>query len=361
MSASNNHLHSIKVFDKRAFCWDAVQMLPRFFFRSVVRHVMPIASTWVTVRMRIGWFQRAHWSDCSPSAKCLMLAGWCKTVINVCSFSLLISSPIFSPTSSPNCLLYSLSLNNSPPLPFLSLPPLIFLSCSLFPHSVSHPVSSLCFPLSLPLCPTGVRAGDDISILQVHPHHHGKSLPILPLPLFCLLLFPAPPLLSLYKGGEVGESARERLKREVTENKEKRDEGWGEEREREKKIWRMSILFKDVWVQRWRWWQTWCALLLLPPDPFSKLLVFSWLFDILPSPSTIWINVSLYAVCLIFYFFLYLFLTVCTWCTLVLWMSSVYISVKNYRSHFHQPLFPLHYCLPLPCCLYPFFSPSIRD
>lgn len=58
----------------------------------------------------------------------------------------------------------SLSFNNSPHLPFLSLRLLIF-HFSLFLYS-----SCL-----RSLCPIGIRVGDDISVLQVHPHHHGKS------------------------------------------------------------------------------------------------------------------------------------------------------------------------------------------
>lgn len=58
----------------------------------------------------------------------------------------------------------SLSFNNTPRLPFLSLHLLIFhFSLSLY-SSCLHS-----------LCPIGIRVGDDISILQVHPHHHGKS------------------------------------------------------------------------------------------------------------------------------------------------------------------------------------------
>lgn len=115
-----------------------------------------------------------------PRRNVLVLAWWCKTVINVCSLSLLSSSPIFSPTLSPNCLLCSLplSLHQS----FHIFP------YSLFPHSVSHLPLLYFFHPPLSLCPTGVRAGDDISILQVHPHHHGKSSPLLPRPRFCLLL-----------------------------------------------------------------------------------------------------------------------------------------------------------------------------
>lgn len=58
----------------------------------------------------------------------------------------------------------SLSFNNTPRLPFLSLRLLMF-HFSLFLYS-----SCLCS-----LCPIGIRVGDDISVLQVHPHHHGKS------------------------------------------------------------------------------------------------------------------------------------------------------------------------------------------
>lgn len=58
----------------------------------------------------------------------------------------------------------SLSFNNTPRLPFLSLRLLMF-HFSLFLYS-----SCL-----LSLCPIGIRVGDDISVLQVHPHHHGKS------------------------------------------------------------------------------------------------------------------------------------------------------------------------------------------
>lgn len=56
-------------------------------------------------------------------------------------------------------------------------------------------------------------------------------------------------------------------------------------------------------MQRWRWWQTWCTLPHLPPNLPSKLLVFFiWLFDSLRSPSTVWINLSLRAVPLAFFF-----------------------------------------------------------
>lgn len=110
-----------------------------------------------------------------PQRNVLVLAWWCKTVINVC----FLSSPIFASALSPNCLLCSLLLNNSALFaPSLSLHQSfhIFLY-SLFPHSVCHlPPSFSSYALSL-FCPTGIRAGDDISILQVHTHHHGKTSP----------------------------------------------------------------------------------------------------------------------------------------------------------------------------------------
>lgn len=172
------------------------------------------------------------------------------------------SSPIFSPTLSPNRLLcLSITLFLCP----LSLPlhqSFYIFPYSLSPHSVSHlPLLYFFISLSLLLCPTGVRAGDDISILQVHPHHHGKSLPMLPLPLFCLLflhfqlfLSPAPPLLSPYeqcKGAKaekvVDKGRRERWQREKKERRWRM--GRGKEREKDLRN-EHSVLYKDVEVQR---------------------------------------------------------------------------------------------------------------
>lgn len=146
-----------------------------------------------------------------------------------------------------------LLLNNSPFAPSLS--PSINLSTSfLFPHPASH-LPLLYFSLSL--CPTGVRAGDDISILQVHTHHHGKSLPILPpspsslmssIPPFStcssLLLCPFVSVQRWRKYEIKGEK-----KRWQRERKERADEGWGEGK-RGKEIWEMNTLYKDVEMQR---------------------------------------------------------------------------------------------------------------
>ena len=192
-----------KVFDKRTFCWNAVQMLHRLVLihgtacNADSQHSeSQFECVWDVFTGHIGAAVR-------PQRNVLVLVWWCKTVINVCSLSLLLSSPIFAPTLSPNCLLYSLPLNNPPPLPSLALPPSIFPHLPLF-HILYPTCLLFYFPLSLALslCPTGVRAGDDISILQVHPHHHGKSSPMLPHPLLGLLWLRVhsflPPTLSLY-------------------------------------------------------------------------------------------------------------------------------------------------------------------
>lgn len=86
--------------------------------------------------------------------------------------------------------------------------------------------------------------------------------------------------------------------------------------------------------------------------------VFICLFDTLPSPSTIWINVSLYAMCLIFFFPLCPLYMMCS-CTSDV-VSCVYISVRSYWSHFHQPLFPLYHCFPSFLAVYILFSLSVR-
>lgn len=79
-----------------------------------------------------------------PQQNVLVLAQWCKTVINVCSLSL---SHIFS------CFVPQLSpfLNNSPPMSSLSLPPSISLHLPLFSCSTFcvPPSSSLLFHLIL--------------------------------------------------------------------------------------------------------------------------------------------------------------------------------------------------------------------
>lgn len=43
--------------------------------------------------------------------------------------------------------------------------------------------------------PSGIGAGDDVSILQVHPHHHGKSIPIKMLLPSLSVPYPLPSLL----------------------------------------------------------------------------------------------------------------------------------------------------------------------
>lgn len=91
--------------------------------------------------MRMGMF------SLGTEQNVLVLAWWCKTVINVCSLSL----PLMLSTLSPNCLLCSLPLNNSVPLPSRSLPPSIFLHLPSFSPSASciPPASSLLFHLTV--------------------------------------------------------------------------------------------------------------------------------------------------------------------------------------------------------------------
>ena len=221
---------------------------------------------WVTVRMHRGWFQQARGTALRPQRNVLVFAWWCTTV-NVCSFLLLFSSPLFSPTLSHNCLLCSLSLNNSPPLSFLSLPKLIFLFLS-FCNLYGVLALLYSFPHTCSLCPPGVRAGDDISILQVHPHHYGKSLPILLLPVFgplCTNLVSLSYLLPFFFASLCAGIA----------GKESWDERWGEEREKEKlwkcrgrwEKWKMKNIGFEVKVKA----DMMCSFSsFLPPDPFCK-------------------------------------------------------------------------------------------
>lgn len=98
------------------------------------------------------------------------------------------------------------------------------------------------------------------------------------------------------------------------ERKERGDEGWGGgKREKRSEKWTYC---KKMCKCRGGWQKTWrkkgsgveamtdkmCPL--SPLHPLYTSGVFICLFDILPSSSTIWINVSLYALRLIFVFFL---------------------------------------------------------
>lgn len=85
--------------------------------------------------------------------------------------------------------------------------------------------------------------------------------------------------------------------------------------------------------------------------------VFICLFDILPSPSTIWINVSLYTVHLILSFFLPSPPSVravlsCFRCRVL----CIYICEKLPKSFPSTSLSPVSLFSPFPCHLYPFFS-----
>lgn len=130
MSASNNHLHSEEsIWQKNIFCWDAVQMLQRLVLihgtacnADSQRSESQFECVWDVFTGHVG-------AAVCPRQDVLVLAWWCKTVINVCS----LSSSTFSPTLSPNWLLCSLPLNNSPLLPSLSLLTSIFLHLLLFP------------------------------------------------------------------------------------------------------------------------------------------------------------------------------------------------------------------------------------
>lgn len=98
-----------------------------------------------------------------------------------------------------------------------------------------------------------------------------------------------------------------------------------------------------------------------PFSPFHPLYtsgVFICLFDILSTPSTIWINVSLYALRLIFVFFLIPSsssehgVLLCFRCLVCVF------SARCYWSHFHQPLFPLCHCFTLFIAVDIFIAPS---
>lgn len=117
-----------KVSDKRTFCWNAVQMLHRLVLIHGTACNADSQRSESQFECVCDVFAGHIGAAVRPQRNVLVLVWWCKTVINVCSLSLLLSTPIFSLTLSPNCLLYSLPLNNPPPLPFLSLPP------SIFPH-----------------------------------------------------------------------------------------------------------------------------------------------------------------------------------------------------------------------------------
>lgn len=63
-----------KGFDRRAFCWTAPQIFAQNSFWSAVRTLMPVATTVSHNRKHIGWFERARWSNLSPSAICLSVS-----------------------------------------------------------------------------------------------------------------------------------------------------------------------------------------------------------------------------------------------------------------------------------------------
>lgn len=108
---------------------------------------------------------------------------------------------------------------------------------------------------------------------------------------------------------------------------------------------------------RWRWWQTWCALFLLPPSTLSVLPVFSSAslkYSPPLLPFELMCHFILCAWFLLFFSPLHPLYVLRSYALDV--ASCVYISVKSYWSHFHQPLFP-HVSLfsPFPCHPYHFF------
>lgn len=110
---------------------------------------------------------------------------------------------------------------------------------------------------------------------------------------------------------------------------------------------------------RWRWWQTWCALFLLPPATFLSLPVFSSASLIHSLPLLPFELMCLFMLCAWFFFFPLCPLYMMCSCTSDV-VSCVYISVRSYWSHFHQPLFPLYHCFPSFLAVYILFSLSVR-
>lgn len=193
----------------------------------------------------------------------------------------------------------SLSFNNTPRLPFLSLRLLMF-HFSLFLYS-----SCL-----RSLCPIGIRVGDDISVLQVHPHHHGKSYSFpSPIPFSHALLY----------HWMCRKQERKRMAR--IRRKEMMDKRWKEE----KKTARWSkekTTNDDENVVQGEGADGWDALVLisqLTSATLGFLQVFIWCFYVCRSPHFLlflWMKVSLYAPSLICLFFFNLYAR----CSLVLEM-----------------------------------------
>lgn len=107
---------------------------------------------------------------------------------------------------------------------------------------------------------------------------------------------------------------------------------------------------------RWRWWQMWCALFLLPPATFSTLPVFSSTSLIHSPPFLPFELMCHFMQRLVFYFSpshpLYMM------CSRALdAASSVYIS-EAVQESFPSTSFLVLLFPPFPSCLYPFFSPS---
>lgn len=161
--------------------------------------------------------------------------------------------PFCTPTASfPLCL-----SSSSPPLPPLCL----YQSVHILHYSTVSAFSTclILFPLPLSFCLAGVRAWDDISILQVHPHHNGKSTQIVPLPLFCPLflhfssfLSPAFPPLSVPLWASKGVNRKKVLNRwKYREVREKKREA---KKKEEGDIWKTNYCMK-MWMCRGGWWE----------------------------------------------------------------------------------------------------------
>lgn len=99
MSASSNHLHSYEsIWQKNIFCWDVVQMLPRLVLihGTACNADSQRSESWFECVWDV--FTGHIWAVVRPQQNVLVLARWCKTVINVCSLCLpYFLLPILSP------------------------------------------------------------------------------------------------------------------------------------------------------------------------------------------------------------------------------------------------------------------------